>query len=89
MLAKYGNGDVAWYAGRASITIPGTSAGLLGGNYGPSHYTLFDAVPEPTTMIAGALLLPPFGSEHSSDAAPEAGRVIAKPNTILPFGASE
>jgi hypothetical protein len=70
VLAKYGGedggGDVVWYLGGASFTIPGTSADFwvnsAGQGQGISHYTVFNAVPEPTTMIAGALLLLPFGA---------------------------
>jgi hypothetical protein len=69
VMGKYDGEDdgyVLWYLGGAAITLPTTSEPLWvndGGvnGFGLSHFTAFNAVPEPTTVIAGALLLLPFG----------------------------
>jgi hypothetical protein len=70
VLAKYDGpnaGDVLWYLGGKAATLPTFSYSLWSNghstdSYGISHFTVFNAVPEPTTMIAGALLLLPFGA---------------------------
>ena len=70
VLAKYdgpNGGAVLWYLGGASINLPANSDGLWvnteGNGFGLSHFTVFNAtVPEPSTVIAGALLLLPFAA---------------------------
>jgi len=67
VLVKYGGGSVGadyiWYVGGlTSVTVPATihKSGPGNGQLAISHHTL--AVPEPSTYIAGALLLLPFGA---------------------------
>jgi len=67
VLVKYGGGSVGadyiWYVGGlTSVTVPATiaKAGPGNGQLAISHHTL--AVPEPSTYIAAALLLLPFGA---------------------------
>jgi hypothetical protein len=71
VLAKYdgpNGGGIVWYLGGDSATIPSNSGGFFlsdkgkAGDYGLSHYSLFTVVPEPTTYLAGALLLLPFAA---------------------------
>jgi hypothetical protein len=63
VLAKYAGGgnsggkDVVWFLNGDLATLPSSYDGR-----GLSHYTTFTPVPEPTTLIAGALLLLPFGA---------------------------
>jgi len=69
-IAKYDGknaGYVLFYLGGSDATLPQYSYSIWGGNscqYAISGYTTFNAtaVPEPTTIIAGALLLLPFGA---------------------------
>ena len=71
VLAKYdgpNGGDILWYVGGGSFNLPADSSPLwtnrAGEGYGLSHWTGFGGappVPEPTTIIASALLLLPFG----------------------------
>jgi len=66
-IAKYDGqnaGYVVFYLGGNSVTIPTSPENYWttqSGQYGISGWTAFNSVPEPTTMIAGALLLLPFG----------------------------
>lgn len=60
-------GYVLFYLGGQDAVLPMDSYSIWGGNsgqYALSHFATFDAVPVPeaTTMIAGALLLLPFGA---------------------------
>ena len=60
-LATLAGGD-----GSLNLSFSFTSGGMLtdltdGGTYGTSYSGSIAAVPEPTTLIAGALLLLPFG----------------------------
>ncbi len=57
VLAKYGLTSAVWYLGGEANVLPAKVDGK-----GLSHYIAFNAVPEPTTLIAGALLLLPFGA---------------------------
>jgi hypothetical protein len=66
-LAKYdgkNGGYVLFCLNGAATTLPQYSYSIWGDNpeqFAISHYTTFNPVPEPTTLIAGALLLLPFG----------------------------
>jgi hypothetical protein len=67
VLAKYdgpNGGSVLWYLGGASIMLPSTSEPLFhnvaGQGYEISHFTVFNPIPEPSTYIAGGLLLIPL-----------------------------
>jgi hypothetical protein len=68
VIAKYAGqqaGYVVFYLGGNSATIPSSPQNYWTtqtGKYGLSGWTAFNAVPEPTTLIAGALLLLPFGA---------------------------
>jgi hypothetical protein len=57
VLAKYGLTSAVWYLGGEPNLLPANVDGK-----GLSHFIAFNAVPEPTTLIAGALLLLPFGA---------------------------
>lgn len=73
VLAKYDGinaGSIVWKTDGAAFTLPEFSYSIWGdaGQYQISHWTGFSpgsepspAVPEPSTIIAGALLLLPFG----------------------------
>jgi hypothetical protein len=68
-MAKYDGpnaGYVLFYLGGQDADLPNLPYSLWGNvndtGLSLSHYTVFNAVPEPTTMIAGALLLLPFGA---------------------------
>lgn len=66
-IAKYDGqnaGYVVFYLGGASVTLPSAPADFWTTNpnkWELSNWTAFNAVPEPTTVVAGALLLLPFG----------------------------
>jgi hypothetical protein len=68
VIAKYDGkqaGYVVYYLGGQSETLPTTPLNYwttTTGQYGISGWTAFNAVPEPTTLVAGALLLLPFGA---------------------------
>jgi hypothetical protein len=64
VLAKYGRNDVVYYLGGNGMTLPQTGSSVFGNDNGLSHFSVFNAapVPEPTTILAGALLLLPFGA---------------------------
>jgi hypothetical protein len=68
VIAKYAGqqaGYVVFYLGGNSETLPSDPADYWttqSGKYGISGWTAFDPVPEPTTWVAGALLLLPFGA---------------------------
>lgn len=54
VLGKYSNMSVVWHLGFGSGTLPASYGG-----HAISHLTQFTPVPEPSTYIAGALLLAP------------------------------
>jgi hypothetical protein len=54
VLGKYGTKAVVWHLGFGSEPLPATYDG-----HGISHLTAFTPVPEPSTYVAGALLLAP------------------------------
>jgi hypothetical protein len=67
-IAKYDGqnaGYVLFYLGGQDAVLPATSYDIWVNDqnqgYGISGFTTFNAVPEPSTLIAGALLLLPFG----------------------------
>ncbi|HYG33533.1 MAG TPA: hypothetical protein VEC99_02035 [Clostridia bacterium] len=68
-IAKYDGKDAGWvmfHLGGQDANIPTVSHSFWGDptkedQYKISNYTLFNPIPEPTTVIAGALLLIPFG----------------------------
>lgn len=59
-------GYVLFYLGGEDAYLPATSANIWlngqGNGYELSGWTAYNVVPEPTTIIAGALLLLPFGA---------------------------
>jgi hypothetical protein len=68
-IAKYDGKNAGWvmfYLNYQDAYIPKLSQSFWGtagtDQYAISSFTVFNAVPEPTTMIAGALLLLPFGA---------------------------
>lgn len=67
-IAKYDGKNAGWVMfalGGQDAWIPRFSHsfwGVDGDQYQVSNFTVFNPIPEPTTMIAGALLLLPFGA---------------------------